>query len=366
MGYDQGLRGKNSFSYSNDDLLEKAERKNAPYYYPEFKDNIRFILDHFQEPFFPRTISTQESGGRQILMNSIDKIYKEFQKSNFIDCRINAFPAIEKNPVPNFVFIDLDVDHQKNISLDKILRSTLSNIKKRLAGSPTVLWTGNGYHIYQPINCPVSLSTFNELKEFDNPDNLFLRFEKDFLSDRFADKANHPSLKSCLLRVPGSLNSKCLSNGLSKEESTIKVIQNWDGLRPPIKYQIGSFYSHLKSEKMMKEQKEEEFRKSFNSESVVHSISWIEKLLNTPIADYRKLCLWHVLVPYLINVKGLSEQGAFLILESWIKECDKIQKIDFDYKKVIKSNIKSVKDYKPISLANLKIKFPDLYKLVVD
>ena len=38
------------------------------------------------------------------------------------------FPLIE-NPVPNFIFIDLD-DIHNSISLDKILQITLSNIKK--------------------------------------------------------------------------------------------------------------------------------------------------------------------------------------------------------------------------------------------
>ena len=92
----------------------------------------------------------------------------------------------------------------KNISLDKIVQITLTNIKKRLSGDPTVLWTGNGYHIYQPIDCQTTFEDIDDFREFDNQDNRFLRFEKDFLSNGYADKANHPSLKSCLLRVPGA------------------------------------------------------------------------------------------------------------------------------------------------------------------
>ena len=107
-------------------------------------------------------------------------------------------------------------DIHKNISLDKILQITLSNIKKRLGGVPTVLQTGNGYHIYQPIDNPQRFEDMEDFKEFDNPDNRFLRFEKDYLSSGYADKANYPSLKSCLLRVPGSLNSKCLTKGLRR------------------------------------------------------------------------------------------------------------------------------------------------------
>ena len=146
----KGLRGNFSYSYDdksiNHNLDKDAVRKNTPYYYPDFEENIQFILSHFQEPLFPRTISTQESEGRQILVYDINEIYQEFEKSKFIDCRINAFPFIE-NPVPNFIFIDLD-DINKKISLDKILKISLSNIKKRLGGVPNVLWTGNDYHIY--------------------------------------------------------------------------------------------------------------------------------------------------------------------------------------------------------------------------
>ena len=234
-GLDEGLRG--NFSYSSGDKgnehdIEKdAVRKNTPYYYPDFKENIQFILSHFQEPLFPRTISTHLSRGRQILVQDINQIYQEFEKSKFIDCRISAFPSIE-NPVPNFIFIDLD-DIHKNISLDKILQITLSNIKKRLRGIPTVLWTGNGYHIYQPIDNSQRFEELEDFKEFDNPDNRFLRFEKDYLSSGYADKANYPSLKSCLLRVPGTLNSKCIDKGLSNEDSMVKILQSMGWQKTP-------------------------------------------------------------------------------------------------------------------------------------
>lgn len=40
---------------------------------------------------------------------------------------------------------------------------------------------------------------------------------------------NHlPSIKSCLVRVPGTINSK---NG-----EAVRIVQKWDGNRPTIKY----------------------------------------------------------------------------------------------------------------------------------
>jgi len=69
------------FSYS---LFDKnyAARKNTPYYYnQDFITNIQFIFDHFQEPLFPRTISTQRTKKCQIMVNDINHVYEEFKKS---------------------------------------------------------------------------------------------------------------------------------------------------------------------------------------------------------------------------------------------------------------------------------------------
>ena len=246
-----------------------------------------------------------------------------------------------------------------------MLQITLSNIREKIVGAPTVLWTGNGYHIYQPIDIPQRFEDMEDFGEFDNLDNLFLRFEKDLLSNGYADKKNHPSLKSCLLRVPGSLNSKCLTNGLPEEESKVKIIQQWNGKRIPITYHIGIFYTYIVSERQKEEKRRALYTHRLGSREQ-REIPWIEKLLKTPMKDNRKLCLWHIMIPYLINIKGIPKSEVSLILEKWIKECDKIRKIDFDYKYTIKSDLKSVMDHKPISLENLRKEYPDLYELVCD
>ena len=358
----KGLGGKNSFSYLNEgNDTDRDEIKNTPYYCPDFKENIQLTLSHFQVPLFPRTISTHISKGRQIPIHDVDEIYHEFEKSKFIDCRISAFPFIEK-PVPNFIFIDLD-DIHKNISLDRILEITLSNIKKRLGGVPTVLQTGNGYHIYQPIDKSRRFEEMEDFKEFDNPDNRFLRFEKDYLSSGYADKANYPSLKSCLLRVPGTLNSKCLDKGLSNGDSMVKILQRWDDKRPPVGYQIGTFYSYLISEREKDKTRKAEYDNLFRC-SKPKEIPWIERLLETPIGDHRKTCLWHILVPYLVNVKRVQESEVYQILGKWLDDCNKERKIDFNTKYTIKSNLKNVKDFLPISKDNLQKEYPDIYKSV--
>ena len=43
-------------------------------------------------------------------------------------------------------------------------------------------------------------------------------------------------------------------------------------------------------------------------------IPWIEKLLDTPIDDYRKNAVNLILAPYLINVRKLSYDAALNII----------------------------------------------------
>ena len=321
-------------------------------------------MSHFQEPIFPRTISTKYTANTQIPVNNQNDLYSEFKRSNFVDCRISAFPLID-SAVPNLVFIDLDTNPNHKTPLEEILESTLTKIKKRLGGHPTVLWTGNGYHIYQPFEVSQSLTEIDEFKEFENVDNRFLRFEKDFLSSGYADKANHPSLKSCLLRVPDSLNSKCLDKGLSKKDSRVKIIQKWNGKRVQISYQLGTFHSYLVTERE-KEEKRRALYEHRQHSSKPKEFPWIEKLLKTPIDDRRYFCIWRILVPYLVNVKQLEISKVKMILESWLRECDKKRKVDFDIKYTIKYTIKNVKDFGPISFGDLKKDWPDLYKMIKD
>ena len=131
---------------------------------------------------------------------------------------------------PNFIFIDLDKNNFKSERSFKLaLSNTLKNIKEKLVvdnnsnAYPTVIETGGGYHIYQPVYCPTALENVTEFKGFDRPSEQFLRFAKDYLSNGKADKQNNPSFKSCLLRIPGSINSKY---GNTK----VKIVQKWNGL----------------------------------------------------------------------------------------------------------------------------------------
>ncbi|HEX2406539.1 MAG TPA: hypothetical protein VHJ38_04945 [Nitrososphaeraceae archaeon] len=75
---------------------------------------------------------------------------------------------------PGFLFIDLDNNNFKtNKSIELALYNTLKNIKQKLNGNPTILFTGGGYHIYQPVDISTALENITEFEEFDKPSEQF-------------------------------------------------------------------------------------------------------------------------------------------------------------------------------------------------
>jgi hypothetical protein len=82
------------------------------------------------------------------------------------------------------------------------LTATLKNIKEKLLGAnPTVLWTGNGYHIYQPIDAFVLEEENIFSRNFDQPSKSFLRFAEQYISNNKSDPSYNPSFKSCIIRI---------------------------------------------------------------------------------------------------------------------------------------------------------------------
>jgi hypothetical protein len=74
--------------------------------------------------------------------------------------------------------------------------------------------------------------------------------------------------------------------------------------------------------------------------------------------------LWAILCPYLLNVKGLSEEETDWVLEEWLDKCDRMKKLDFEPRLKIYSIIKGNKGFKPISFAKLKEEYKNLYLLL--
>jgi hypothetical protein len=341
----------------------------------KIEQGFDFILEHFKEPVWPRTISTKTTEGRQVLVYNKEEALARFKQANLLDCRISAYPGyVEFEGInrqsPNFIFIDLDRSGFKTERTHKLtLCLTLKNIKEKLGGNPTVLWSGNGYHIYQPIEALV-LEQLEPLARFDQPSRSFMRFAEGHLSNSKSDSAHNStvSFKNCMLRIPGSHNSKCVdrnnNNGTEDKSTTeVKIIQRWDGHRPNINLLLGSFYAYLVDQKFKEigQQQKQRFSKyssRITSNTSNFVIPWIEKLLQTPIEDHRKNTVALILAPYLVNVKKLTYAESYNIIKGWLDKCNSLRRLDsgFNSNYLIKHALgNAIKTgYKPIRFENLR------------
>jgi hypothetical protein len=286
-----------------------------------------------------------------------------FQEALWLDCRIAAFGIGQT--IPDLIFIDLDdKDFCSRRAIKMALTKTLKRIKKKLNGYPTVYRSGRGYHIIQPIRCPVNL---DEIKEFaaltDRPNNEFLQFAEQYLTGNKSDAGHNPAMRSCMLRVPGSLNSRCKEAGIDAE---LKIIQRWDGHRSDYRLLIGSFYADLRGRTKKKEQQQQQF---FTPSVGSIIIPWIERVLSqTPIEDFRKTTIGLILSRYLINVKKLNYNQAHAIIWEWLDKCQQLRRLEpsrsyFD-RYVVRYQLKEAQRNKrwPMKLETLKEKYHELYK----
>ena len=358
----------------------------------DVQNGIKFILSHLPPPHFPRTIMTYRLS-RQIFVHSIDEAIRYYKESEFLDCRINAYPPppltlctkyLGGGLSPNLLMIDIDksqftTERAYKFAVSKILK----NVEAELNGKPTVMWSGNGCHVIQPINAVVleELGLFSPaVTDIDHPSVKFLRWAEEYLSEGKSDPAHNRTLSfgNCMLRVPGSHNSKCVkaNNGvLDSEKTVVKIIHEWNGHRPNMMLLIGSIHAYLVDQKMKQCQKERQQdrrqRQKYNSttstEITLGTIPWIEKLLTISLSDNRKYCIWRILSPYLVNVKKLTDEQANYIIVEWLEECNSMKRLSFDGASRIRYDLQSArkKGY-PIGWEQLKIGNTVLYSLIND
>ena len=168
-----------------------------------------------------------------------------------------------------------------------------------------------------------------EFQGFDRPSEQFLRFAKGYLSDGKSDKNNNPSFKSCLLRIPGSINSKY--------NKKITIIQKWNNYRPNLSLELLlDFKRYLKQKERQKQLLLNSVRNRSDNNYDPKYYSWIEHLLHTPIEDFRKLVIDLVFAPYLINVKQISFEESYTLIKNWFDKCYNPNKSDnqrnFEYR----------------------------------
>jgi hypothetical protein len=336
----------------------------------EIDSGIDFIIKHFDPTilYFPRTIMTKKSNC-QIVVYAKEEALHYFIESEFQDCRINAyryspssFNSIEQW-TPDLIFIDIDrSDFKSDRSCKLALSNTLKNIKEKLDGYPTVLFTGGGYHIYQPIEGIVFENYNGIFGEFSNDFDLFkefLRFSKNNLSKGKADKNSNPSFKSCLLRIPGSINSKY--------GKKVTMVQKWNGYRPIV---IEEFLEDFRTNLIQKKIDEHIHRQNIinrrkrnknNYNDYSNYYQWIDKkILANPFPDCRKTIVDLILAPYLINIKKLSYEESYQIIRDWLDKCNSLQKLD-NYRNFVEyrvsyalKNAASKPQIGPISLYKIK------------
>jgi hypothetical protein len=193
-----------------------------------------------------------------------------------------------------------------------------------------------------------------------------LRFAKDNLSNNKADKSNNPSFRACLLRIPNSFNSKCLARSESFKNSKVKIIQEWNRERPSIKYLLSDIRRYLINQKINDLNKKRELEKRLHPKSNSNIFCWIEKLLNTPISDFRKNAINLILAPYLVNIKKLSYQQSFNILTDWLQKCNSLRKLDYNPDYLVKSALTtaSQKRIPSMKLLTLKDRNLELYNIL--
>ncbi|HEX5186451.1 MAG TPA: DNA primase noncatalytic subunit PriX [Nitrososphaeraceae archaeon] len=357
-------------------------------------EGINVILSLFtlvkQQRIFPRSIMTGATR-YQVVVNSVEEMMKRFEEAEFQDCRINAYPAFlneaeEKDYedginldffVPNILFLDIDLTpFPSKVELDKAINKIQKHISKILPNSKLlILWSGRGYHFIIPVKVNEALEHFEDFSKLSNkPSEEFLRFAKTYLSFNKADKANNPSFRSCMLRVPNSFNSKCIDEGVDPE---VKIIQQFDITKhlPKVDNLLLEFMTFLSDKKLKENLKKERQMKMKNKFSYYkrggsNSIPYVEKLLTIPIVDYRKNAINLILAPYLVNVLELSDKESFQQINQWILKCNEIKSLSpsiNDFDTIIKYAIKRARQtgIKPLRFkATLQYKNKELFRLL--
>jgi hypothetical protein len=130
---------------------------------------------------------------------------------------------------------------KSRLALDRCLYKTLKNMNQKfnVVVNPTVLWSGNGYHIYLPVETFI-LEQESEFARFGNSSRKFIQFAETYLSNNKSDQEHTKGLsfKNCMLRIPGSFNAK-------HDKIEVKIIHKWNGSRPSIKPLLFRFDLYL-------------------------------------------------------------------------------------------------------------------------
>jgi hypothetical protein len=301
------------------------------------------MLEHFSVPIWPRNVSTAATrdGQRTIEDEGKQRALLYYNGALTKDCRIAIYRNFERmqetgaiapefRSVPDHIFIDIDLKAfsggDMNL-LNAALKATLRRMKQQLNGAvPTVLWSGGGYHIHQPLQLEVAFEGMPDFKRFENPSVKFMRYAARRLSAH-SDPNHNVSFKSCMARVPGSINSK-----YEGETTEVKIVQRWDSIRakPSKQFMVTDFLIALVEKEVVdkavveaKNVKKYKNVISYNSTTT----PWIECLLGTPIDDMRRNARDLILIPYLVVRRGLGPDQVYNIVMEWADKCGELRSL---------------------------------------
>jgi hypothetical protein len=143
------------------------------------KAGLDFISAHVPEPPWPRCIFTPII--KQQLVYDEEEAVTRFIQANLLDCRMNVYADYTawhgmNRQAPCTIYCDLD-----NV---KALDIVLKRFKEMISGVPTVVNSGCGLQIIQPVKA-VILEDLNIFDAFVHlqPSNLFLKFAERYLSN---------------------------------------------------------------------------------------------------------------------------------------------------------------------------------------
>jgi hypothetical protein len=194
----------------------------------------------------------------------------------------------------------------------------------------------------------------------------FLKFAEWYLSGGKADSNHNPTFASCLLRVPETINSET--------NTEVKIVQEWDGYRPNIRYILLQYESWLVSEEYKRKKidnKLNAYRRPANSNfRKIANIDWIDNLLKEkPLKDSRKFVCYWILSRYLINIRHITPEESYHIIMDWLEGCNKLEPLSpsrRDFERLVNGDIKQAqKNGKaPIGKQLLKEMNNELYAIL--
>jgi len=372
---------------------------------------LDFMLSILPDKSFPRNILVGQYH-KPFLADDRDDVLYRFKAMGYEDCYLSAYPNYQwmkengrlpptYRPPANHLMIDIDrKDFRTESEFQQAITDVKANISKYIDNaSKVIVESGNGVHVHLPM--PGLTTSLEEIADFERfrtttpseLDVIFLRYLERKLTNGRADKCHNPSVSSLMFRCLGTLNTRARDRGV--ENPYVRIVEGGPmscSLEPDINNTskpsdklLNDFYLYLMSKKMESRLEEaqraerrlwRELEPPGSPTRADSTIPWIEKVLQTGVEDQRKDLLFWVLAPYLVTVRRLDHEQAFIILDGWLAKCNEVRRLepkasDF-HRRVnycIKYCIDRLEEQKPrwpTSLETFQEYYPDLYEEISD